>query len=181
MKAALALYRAGRRSEFEQVTAELADRYSDEKVTLGGQTGSAGELLRRLHRRRERAADRGRAVVTPARPGPDLAWRTVDPAWQLRFADSVEAGMTPLELTQWESNRSSAAVPAATVDGTTLFVNYLGISSPSTCTSGKMLWRSASFHNLELLTHAEHGPQRSTRAGSRSSPRASTSGLWPAT
>ncbi len=34
--------------------------------------------------------------------------------------------MTPLELTQWESNSLSAAVPAATVDGTTLFVNYLG-------------------------------------------------------
>ena len=45
VKAALALFRAGRRAEFEQIKAELADRYSDEKVTLGGQTASPGELL----------------------------------------------------------------------------------------------------------------------------------------
>ena len=42
----------------------------------------------------------------------------VEPLWQVRFADSVEAGMEPVELTKWESHPLSAAVPAATVDGT---------------------------------------------------------------
>src|SRR5262249_37529757 len=36
VKAAVALDRAGRRSEFEQIRSELADRYRDEKVTIGG-------------------------------------------------------------------------------------------------------------------------------------------------
>ena len=41
VKAALALSRAGRQSEFEQVRTELSNRYSDEKLTLGGQTAPA--------------------------------------------------------------------------------------------------------------------------------------------
>ena len=45
VKAALALFRAGRRAEFEQIKAELADRYNDEKVTLGGQTASPRDAL----------------------------------------------------------------------------------------------------------------------------------------
>ena len=50
--------------------------------------------------------------------------------------------MTPPELTQWESNPLSAAVPAVAVDGTTLFVNYLGYIFALDLESGKMLWRS---------------------------------------
>ena len=50
----------------------------------------------------------------------------VDPAWQLRFAASIEAGMTPTELTQWESNSLSGTVPAVAIDGTSVFVNFLG-------------------------------------------------------
>ena len=130
-------------------------------------------------KRRADAAKPASASPRPSRAR-DLA-DTVDPAWQLRFAESVEAGMTPLELTQWESNSLSAVVPAATVDGTTLFVNYLGHIFALDLPSGKMLWRSASFHNLELLAHAEYRPRPSIPAGSRSWPRASTSGAWPAT
>ncbi len=89
--------------------------------------------------------------------------------------------MTPAELTQWESNSLSVAVPAVTIDGSTLFVNYLGHIFALDLKSGKMLWRSASFHNLELLAHAATRPAASTRAGSRSSRRASTSGAWLAT
>ena len=118
VKAAVALFRAGRQSEFEQVRAEMANRYAEEKLTIGGRTAAAGELLERLigdvrsRRRRDeiglaRRANRGRS--SPA---------TVDAAWQMRFAESVEAGMTPQELTQWESNPLSVAVPAVTIEGT---------------------------------------------------------------
>ena len=109
VKAALALWHAGRRSEFEQVRAELADRSSGETVTLGGRTGSPAELLRRL------MEDEGSATVaqdvkpatSSAAPGPELAG-PVDPAWQFRFAESIEAGMTPVELNQWETMASVA-------------------------------------------------------------------------
>jgi outer membrane protein assembly factor BamB len=152
LKAALALFRAGRRAELEQIKSEIADRFNDDKVTLGGQTASAGELLRRFMSDEKAVADPASPSASPAPiEGPRLA-EAVDPAWQMRFAELVEAGMTPLELTQWQSNTLSAVVPAATVDGSSLFVNYLGHLFAIDLVNGKMLWRSASFHHLELLT-----------------------------
>ncbi len=153
VKAALALFRSGRRAEFEQLRSELADRYGDDRVTLGGQTAIPRELLTRLL-----GSDAGAPAPSSAQPssassagGPDLS-QAVEPAWQMRFAESVEAGMTPLELTQWESNSLSALIPASSVDGSTLYVNYLGHIFALDLKTGKMLWRSASFHNIEFFT-----------------------------
>jgi outer membrane protein assembly factor BamB/TolA-binding protein len=151
LKAALALERAGRRAELEEARAELEKRYGDERVTLGGESAPAAELLRRWVRDDRTAA--GEPV-----PGPgggqgklDLSG-PVEPLWQVRFADSVEAGMDPAEQTKWESHPLSAAVPAATVDGTTLFVNDLGFVFAVDAKSGKMLWRTEALHHLRLLT-----------------------------
>jgi outer membrane protein assembly factor BamB/TolA-binding protein len=151
VKAALALWRAGRRSEFEQVRDELGSRYSDEKVSLGGGAGSPGDLLRRLLGDDNLANSAGtRRPASPADDrGPELSG-TVDVAWQVRFAESVEAGMTPPELTQWEQHPLSMAVPAVATHGTTLYANYLGHVFALDLKSGKMLWRSAPFHHVEV-------------------------------
>ena len=68
----------------------------------------------------------------------------------MRFGESVVAGMTPPERTQWEANPLSGAVPAVAVDGATLYANYLGYVFALNLESGKLLWRSASFHNVEV-------------------------------
>jgi hypothetical protein len=157
VKAALALFRAGRQSELDQVRAELADRYSDERISLGGQKGSPEELLRRVIGDAKPATN-VRQSGTEARgslPGPDLRGE-IDPVWQLRFAESVEAGMTPPELLQWEQNPLSVAMPAVAVRGSTLFANYLGHIFAVDLTTGKMLWRSASFHHLEVLAMQQY-------------------------
>jgi outer membrane protein assembly factor BamB len=158
VKAALALSRAGRRSECEQVRAELADRYSDETITLGGQTGAPVDLLRRLAGDEKSAADPKDKEPSRnahfAKAGPDLK-NAVDPTWQLRLADSVEAGMTPPEFIQWESNPLSAALPPVAVQGSTLFANYLGHILAVDLGSGKLLWRSGSFHNVEVQAMQE--------------------------
>ena len=135
----MALIRAGRRSEFEQVRADLAGRYADETVTIGGQKATAGELLKAPHRRRPELGS-GEPSTPAADAGPDLAG-SVNVAWQLRFAESIEAGMSPPELTQWESNSISVAVPAVTIDGSTLYANYLGHIFALDLKSGKLLWR----------------------------------------
>ena len=65
--------------------------------------------------------------------------------------NSVEAGMTPARADpvgiQFAERRRAGR------DGRrqTLFVNYLGHIFAVDLKSGKMLWRSASFHNLEVL------------------------------
>ena len=152
VKAALALARAGRRAEFEQVKADLVNRYSDEKFTIGGQSGPPGELLGRLLGTDNPPRDAGKPqpASSGSEAGPDLG-ALVDAAWQLRFAQTVEAGMTPAELDQWHSSPLSAVVPATTIDGSTLYVNYLGHVFAVSLTSGKMLWRSAAFHQLEVM------------------------------
>ena len=69
----------------------------------------------------------------------------------MRFADSIEAGMTPQELTQWETSPLSVVVPAVTIEGSSLYANYLGYIFALDLKSGKLLWRSGSFHDLDML------------------------------
>src|SRR5207248_7877373 len=71
-------------------------------------------------------------------------------AWQMRFGESIVAGMTPPERVQWEANPLSGAVPAVAVDGTTLYANLLGYVFALNLPSGKLIWRSGSFHNVEV-------------------------------
>jgi outer membrane protein assembly factor BamB len=150
VKAALALHNAHRLSEFEQVRSDLRERYSGDKVSLGGQTALAPALLERLLK--DQAAADGPGAPSPGSGDPGLALSDqVEPVWQMRFGDTVEAGMTPPELTQWEGNALSAAIPAvALADGSKLFANYLGYLFAIDLKSGKLLWRSAAFHHLEV-------------------------------
>ncbi len=156
LKAALALTRAGRVSELTSIRRELADRYNDEKITVGGQTGSPLQLLERLAGADPQRADATVSTPQPLTAGPDLS-APVEPAWQLRFADSVEAGMTSPELTQWESNPLSTAIPTAVSEGANLFVNYLGHVFALDLKTGKLRWRSAAFHHLEVSAMQNQG------------------------
>lgn len=151
VKAALALARAGRRSELEALRAESGDRYADDIVTIGGRRAKAAEHLKRISSGLAAVGEKGPSASRSDGSAPDLAG-TVPAAWQVRFGASVTAGMTPLELSQWEKTSYSGAVPAVTVEGPLLFANYLGHVFAVDLASGKMLWRSASFHNLEKAT-----------------------------
>ena len=143
VKAAVALARSGRRGELDALRRDLAERYANEEVTVGGRKATAAEHLRRLLG--------GGADIAEADSGPKLDLSGAVPAdWQLRFADSVVAGMTPPERVQWETNGLSGAVPAAAVAGGKLFANYLGYVFALDLETGKLLWRSEPFHNLEL-------------------------------
>jgi len=149
VKAALALARAGRRAEIDAIRRELSDRYADEVVTLGGRKAKAAEHLRRTQDDAAPARASGPDVPAGDGPPPDLA-AAVAPAWQLRFGASVTAGMTPPEAIQWDSNALSGALPPVAIEGSRLFANYLGHVFALDLATGKMLWRSASFHNVEV-------------------------------
>jgi outer membrane protein assembly factor BamB len=152
VKAALALSRAGRGAELAALRRDVADRYASERVSVGGRTAPASEHLQRLvaDNPSEPAAggtDSSTSAEAPE-PRPDLP-QAAHAVWQLRFAEYVTAGMTPPERVQWESNPLSGAVPAVAVDGTRLYANYLGYVFAMDLRSGKLLWRSAPFHNVE--------------------------------
>jgi tetratricopeptide (TPR) repeat protein len=96
LKAALALFRAGRQSEFEQMRTELLDRYNDEKLTLAGETGSPAELLVRLLSVEQSAKGAAEQPPRPSETGPDLA-RPVDAVWQMHHAENHGSHLDRLE------------------------------------------------------------------------------------
>ena len=145
VKAALALSRAERRSEIPALRSELADRYADEKVSIGGITAPVSEHLARYLAEQPGAKPADVQKVAE----PDLS-QAVPASWQMRFSESVVAGMTPQERVQWESNPLSAAVPAVTAVGNRLYANYLGHVLALNLDNGKLIWRSGSFHNLDI-------------------------------
>jgi outer membrane protein assembly factor BamB len=151
VKAALALARAGRRSELYALRAESGDRHGDEVVTIGGRRAKAAEHLERIVSQLAPPGGADSSASGSDGPAPALA-EAVTASWQVRFGDSVRAGMTPVELAQWERASFSGAVPSVAVEGPSLFANYLGHVFAVDLASGKMLWRSASFHNLEQAT-----------------------------
>ena len=120
-----------------------------DKVTLAGQTAAAPALLDRLLKDQAPAPAAGPLSAASSDPGLSLP-DAVEPEWQMRFGETVEAGMTPAELTQWEQNALSATVPAVCINGPKLFANYLSYLFAIDLKSGKLLWRSAAFHNVEV-------------------------------
>ena len=155
VKAALALSRAGRRAEIAAIRHDLKERYADEKVSIGGRVAPAGDHLARYLSDERGPNDpatnesESASSVEARAIEPDLS-RAVPAAWKVRFAESVVAGMTPAERTQWDSNPLSAAIPAVAVNGKVLYANYLGYVFAVSLETGKLIWRSASFHNLEI-------------------------------
>ncbi len=148
VKAALALDRAGRYSELEQLRGEIAEKYRDEPITIGGRSGSAAEVLAKLLG--EVASGAEPAGPTAQTPGPHVSG-AIEPGWQLRIGDSIEAGMQPIERNQWRSNALSVAVPTVAIHGDKLYVNYLSHVLALNMDNGKLLWRTGSFHNIELI------------------------------
>lgn len=151
-KAAIALHRAGRKSEFDQLREEIEDRHNAESATLGGRTGRPLELIADLVKADGPVAAATTATDRDVAAPVDLG-DAVAPAWQFRIAESIEAGMTPAELTQWRSMLLSSASPAAAIDGPTLYVNYLGRLMALDLETGKLRWRTDSIHNVDQFAN----------------------------
>jgi len=155
VKAALALSNAGRRGEVVALRRDMADRYADEKVSIGGRKATVAEHLDRLLAK-EGPTIGNAALSSPTTGSPKESGAVTSlalngsAAWQLRFGESIVAGMSPPEKIQWDSNPLSGAVPSVTVDGETLYANLLGYEFALNLKNGKMIWRSGSFHNLDL-------------------------------
>ena len=148
VKGAVALAKAGRWTEFQAIRSEILERYPDEIVSVGGRAAKTVEQLQRIIGDAPTTPITATAASdpnsTPTLGGPVAA------AWQLRFGASVTAGMTAADVVQWEANSLSLAIPCATIEGQTLYANYLGHLFALDLETGKLKWRSASFHNLDI-------------------------------
>ncbi len=149
-KATIALAKAGRRTEARALRNELTERYRDEIVTIGGKKAKAVDQVARLVGDLDAVKPVAVASAAASNSTPPTLGATVPATWQVRFGASVTAGMTPAEVSQWEANGLSMAVPRVAIEGGKLFADYLDHIFAVDLATGKMLWRSASFHNLDI-------------------------------
>lgn len=147
VKAALALHRAGRASEVDELRQEIRGRYAGEEVVIGGSSVDPIAFLDRATSEAGGGASE-RPPSTAADQAAPVLGEAAEAAWQIRFGDSVVAGMSEQEEQQWQANPFSRVVPGTATDETRLFVNYLGYVFAVDLTTGKLLWRTAPFHDL---------------------------------
>ena len=173
--------RGASRSEFEQVRAELADRYRDDKVTVAGRTEPAAEAPPPARRGRRRRRGHGRiGRRAPDLPGPDLA-REVDaglavPHRRLDRGRHDAARAQPVAIQRPEHRRAGRGGRGPEP------LRQLPGPHPG---AGPGERQAALAHRVvpqpRAAGHAADRARCSTPAGSRSWPRASTSGRWAAT
>ncbi|WP_169977238.1 outer membrane protein assembly factor BamB family protein [Tautonia rosea] len=154
VKAALALHRAGRASEVEELRRDIEGRYAGEEVVIAGSPEEAETFLDRVL---DEPEPEDSASADPSKKPAPVLGATEAAAWQVRFGDSVVAGMTEQEQQQWRVNPLSLTVPGTATDGSRLFVNYLSYLFAVDLTTGKMLWRSAPFHDLNTAVSQNQG------------------------
>ncbi len=149
-KILIALGRQEHWGEFNELFAVFEQQHSDAKMTLGGKEVVAIDYLRAI-------ADRGKKGTTtsgsPNRAGPEVDVPLESEAtllWQFRFfpINDPKAG-TPVGLqlqNRWGGQQNASDwVPPVVVEGSRLFVNFLGYDLGLDIDNGKLLWRSGRF------------------------------------
>lgn len=145
VKTATADIAAGRLSEAEALLAQLQQRYAADKVTIGGKERLAAEYVSELLGRKNAAAH-----VSQAGQQFDLPAGTLQPAWQVPFLS--KKGSTLLQATvssnSYYQSGLGTMVPNYDTDGEGVFLNWMGIVFAIDVQTGKLLWRTDSFHKL---------------------------------
>jgi len=149
VKSAIAVARSGRWDEFAELRRQVGERHQGEMVVLGGKQVPAAAHLESIWNEHEAESKSAPAAEKGVRA--DLALpATLDPAWQFRMIGPREAQMLATLGQNWGWGRLpvSEMVPPAVVDGQRAYVNLLGYHLAVDLKSGKLLWRSAKFHDL---------------------------------
>ena len=144
VKTAIALSRQGRWAEFREIEKSVAERYAREKVILGGKEVEAAAHLAEL------ASKAPTTVASTDLPNDIPLSDDAAPLWQFRFLTAA-AGKSLNQIGRnwgWGRMPISEMVPAATVDGSRLYLNFVGYHAAVDLTNGKLVWRSGKFHDI---------------------------------
>lgn len=145
VKTAIALSRQGRWSEFHEIQSTVGERHAGEKLVLGGQEVDAVAHLAEMARK----APAGQLASSELPPDINLP-DDVAPLWQFRFLTPA-AGKSLNQIGRnwgWGRMPISEMVPAATHDGSRLYLNFVGYHVAVDLSNGKLAWRSGQFHDL---------------------------------
>lgn len=146
-KTGIALARAGRWEELRLVQQELADKHARDFVVLGGKRVAPAEHLAGLARL---------ATPTPSASQPDLVLPDVDdaaPLWQFRLSQKRDAVVVNPRM-GWNGDEFgrmalSEMVLPVDFDDERLYTSLMGCNMALDIKSGKLLWRSGRFHDVQ--------------------------------
>ena len=156
-KIAVALARLNRWNEFRDMLATVEQQHADVKMTIGGKEVLAVEHLRGVA---EKAKDRAQVATAIGTSGPladiPLAEK-VEPLWQFRFfpgsdpKEGVPMGLQVMNQNRWGGDTQSGSdwVPPIVIDGTRVYVNFVGYDLAVDIVNGKLLWRSGRIFDVQ--------------------------------
>lgn len=165
VKAAIALARAGRWSEFDELRRQVRERHAGESVVLGGKQIPAGQRLDELAGEHAKAAPTPRVEESAAAES-DLALPQGDSLrWQFRLFNAPQAQMLAQAGQNWGWGNQFPVremSPAAVMDGERVYMNVMGYLMAVDLKTGKLVWRSAKLHELpqKLQQSQYHFPEQ---------------------
>jgi outer membrane protein assembly factor BamB/tetratricopeptide (TPR) repeat protein len=145
-KVGVALARAGRWEELEELQRQLEERHAGEKVVLGGKQVVAAEHVAAL-----RAQHRSGAANDSSGPPDLLLGDQTEPVWQFRFQSS-DPNLRPRvqRFNPWMGSelQNLEMVMPVEVIGDSLYGNWLGCDFAIDLGTGKLRWRNGRFHDI---------------------------------
>jgi outer membrane protein assembly factor BamB len=161
VKAATALARLGRWSEFDEVQRQVRQQHAGESVRVAGQDVPALDYLDRLAAQRTDQAD----PQGPRAPYDLTLPEAAEPVWQFRFLTQADAQALTNMGANWGWGMRFPVVemvPPVVVDERRVYINLLGYHLALDRATGKLLWRSQRFHDLvqKLQQSQMHQPEQ---------------------
>ena len=149
VKVGTGLARADRRKEFDALLREVIDRHAGEKALVAGREIDPVEYLRGLRRTEEPLSDSTTAQTDTVADDLNLP-TTTEPLWKFRyFSEPTRQQLAGLgKRYGWNTHPIASLVPPSVVDDERVYLNLLGHHLAIDLRTGKLLWRSASFHDL---------------------------------
>ena len=150
VKSGIALARAGRWDEVRRVARELRERHANETVIVGGRTVNALAQVSALLPT-ETAAATSEEDKSTNRDAAEMSLpESSEPLWQFQILSQANAQALASMGNNWGWGRTPVAdaVPPTVVDEDRVYVNFLGFMFALDLKSGKLLWRTAKFHDI---------------------------------
>ncbi|HKD38235.1 MAG TPA: PQQ-binding-like beta-propeller repeat protein, partial [Pirellulales bacterium] len=138
VKRAVALARLGRSEALAALSSQIAEQYSDDRVSVGGKDVKATEFVKSL------APKQASSAATHVAAADSVLLPTADePLWQVRLGAVNTRGR--IDPNTGMPMGDVHATSNCAVEGNRLYANWLGTIYAVDLETGKMLWRTGKF------------------------------------
>lgn len=146
-KRGLALTRLGNATGAAAVRKSLEQRFAKARIRVGGQEVEPAALLAKAAANPATAAAVSDAVAASIRSAPAVETK---PLWRTQFATdrAIQMIQQTMQSNYWYRNGMETLIPATATDGERLYANWFGICFAVDLKTGRLVWRSQKFSEL---------------------------------